>query len=667
MIVSADARSGEVIWRPSQEEAALSNVACFTEWLQGRGITASDYHELWTWSVEDPADFWSLFTEFMGVDLGGAPGPATDGRPMPGTAWFPGRTVNFAQHLLEGKNGTALIALAEDGRREEISWDRFRQLVASVAASLRGMGIRPGDRVAAVLPNVLEAVAAFLACASVGAVWTVCSPEFGTGAIASRFGQLDPRVLIAVPGYRLGGRDRDRAADIATVVDQLPTLERVVWVDRHTSAVPPTLSIPTDKWEDLAATPGEPQYSTLPFDHPLWVLFSSGTTGVPKGIVHGHGGALLEQLKMLSIHSDLRPGDRFLSVASTSWVVWNGLVSALGCGATAVLLDGNPTHPDLEHLWQLTARERVTVLGTGAGYIHACLKAGLVPRRDFDLTALRAVHVTGSPLSEDGFRWVYRSVGDVWLASMSGGTDIASVFVGGVPTLPVRVGRLQAPALGVNVQAWDEAGSRLTGAKGELVVVDPMPSMPLFFWNDPDGCRYREAYFDTYPGVWRHGDFIEIGSDGSSVIHGRSDSTLNRNGIRLGSADLYRIVEQLPEVLEALVVGAELGSDYYMPLFVVLTDGTNADDAAARIREAIRRDLSPRYIPDAIIPVPGIPHTRTGKKLEVPVKRIIQGAEPSSVADLGAVDDAELLQQYARYAPAHAAPTTARHHERHQP
>lgn len=667
MIVAPDAGPGDVIWRPSAEETDLSNVARFAEWLVARGIPASDYHELWAWSVADPAAFWSLFAEFMDVELGGGPGPATDGRAMPDTTWFPGRTVNFARHLLEGKDGAALIALSEDGRREEISWERLRQRVASVAAALRGMGIRPGDRVVAVLPNVPEAVVAFLACASVGAVWSVCSPEFGTGAITSRFAQLEPRILFAVPGYRHGGRDRDRSVDLAAIVGQLPTLERVVWVDRHTEAEPPALGVPTDEWEALAAAPSEPRYSALPFDHPLWVLFSSGTTGVPKGIVHGHGGALLEELKMLSIHSDLRPGDRFLTVASTSWVVWNGLVSALGCGATAVLLDGNPTHPDLEHIWRLTAQERVTVLGTGAGYIHACLKTGLEPRRDFDLTALRAVHVTGSPLSEDGFRWVYGSVGDVWLASMSGGTDIASVFVGGVPTLPVRVGRLQAPALGVNVQAWNEAGNRLIGAKGELVVVDPMPSMPLYFWGDPEGRRYREAYFDTYPGVWRHGDFIEIDADGSSVIHGRSDSTLNRNGIRLGSADLYRIVEQLPEVREALVVGAELGSDYYMPLFVVLADGTDADEAEARIKEAIRRDLSPRYVPDAIIPVPGIPHTRTGKKLEVPVKRIIQGAAPSTVADLGAVDDADLLQHYVRYAPAHAALTAAQHHERHRP
>ena len=597
--------------------------------------------------MDDPEQFWELFARFAGVEFGGTAGPVCTDDPMPHTRWFPGRTLNFARHLLQGHEGIALIGLAEDGTREEVTFEALRREVASLAAHLRALGVGHGDRVVAILPNVAEAVTGLLAAASIGAVWSICAPEFGPGAIVSRFAQLDAKVVIAAPGYMLGGKDRDRRAELEEIFAKLPTIEHVIWVGRHTSIPSIETRAPAVDWEQAVGEAAELVFDDVEFSHPLWVLFSSGTTGIPKGIVHGHGGALLEEMKMLLIHSDLRAGDRYLNVASTSWVLWNAVVSALGVGATAVLIDGNPTFPSIDRVWQIAAAEQVAVLGVGAGFVHSCAKAALVPMRDHELGALKSLQVTGSPLSADGYRWVYGNVGDIWLASMSGGTDIASIFVGGSPTLPVHVGYIQAPALGVRVESWDEAGDPTRG-KGELVVTKPMPSMPLSFWGD-DGSRYHESYFGMFPGVWRHGDFIEF-TDRGILIHGRSDSTLNRNGLRLGSADIYAVVEALQEVAEALVVGAELGTDYYMPLFVQLAEGSTPEAAREAITGSIREHLSVRYLPDEIVFMRGIPHTRTGKKLEVPVKRLLQGAQLETVADLGSVDDAELLKEYARFA-----------------
>lgn len=652
MIVDAAAADGEVIWRANEEIVDAAAVSRFAAYVRGHDVVVEDgYDGLWQWSVDEPERFWQLFAAFAGVELGGDAGPVRTDDPMPRTRWFPGRTLNFARHLLEAGEGTALIEVAEAGRASEITRDELRADVAAFAAHLRSVGVEAGDRVVGILPNVSEAVVGFLAAASIGAVWSVCAPEFGPGAIVSRFAQLEPKVVIAAPGYRLSGKDRDRRPELSEILDGLPTVERIVWVTRHTDAPPIETRADAASWAEATATPAELTFADVEFSHPLWVLFSSGTTGIPKGIVHGHGGALLEELKMLLIHSDLRPGDRYLNVASTSWVLWNSLVSALGVGAVPVLVDGNPTFPSVDRVWQVAAATRAAALGVSAGFIHACAKTDLVPREDHDLSALRSVQVTGSPLSADGYRWVYANVGDVWLSSMSGGTDIASIFVGGVPALPVRVGRIQAAALGVRVEAWDDAGDPTTG-RGELVVTAPMPSMPLRFWGDDGGSRYQSSYFDTYPGVWRHGDFIEFDASGI-LIHGRSDSTLNRQGLRLGSADIYATVEALPEIAEALVVGAEIGPDgYYMPLFVKLADGADPQTATDAVTAAIRKDLSPRYLPDEIIVMRGIPHTRTGKKLEVPVKRLIQGASLAEVADLGAVDDAGLLEEYAAFAAA---------------
>lgn len=648
MIVDPQAADGEVIWEPDSAAIPDTGIGRFVEFLRLEGLEIDyEYDGIWKWSVDHPEQFWELFARFAGVKFGGSTGLVRTPDAMPHTRWFPGRTVNFARHLLEGHDGTALIAIAEDGSREEVSWDALRREVASLAKHLRDRGVGPGDRIVAVLPNVTEAVAGLLAAASIGAVWSVCAPEFGAGAIVSRFAQLEPKVVIAAPSYWLGGKERDRREEFRGIFAQLPTTEHVIWVTRHGATPPVETPVPAVNWEQAVAAPANPAYHEVEFSHPLWVLFSSGTTGVPKGIVHGHGGALLEEMKMLLIHSDLRPGDRYYNVASTSWVLWNSLISALGVGATAVLVDGSPTFPTVDRVWQVTAAENVAVLGVSAGFVHACVKAGLASMKDRELSALRSLQVTGSPLSADGYRWVYGNVGDVWLSSMSGGTDIASIFVGGSPTLPVRVGYIQAPALGVRVESWDEAGNVATG-KGELVVTKPMPSMPLHFWGD-DGTRYRDSYFTTYPGVWRHGDYIEFNWRGI-LIHGRSDSTLNRNGLRLGTADIYTAVEMLPEVAEALVIGAELGTEYYMPLFVKLSEGVDPAAAEAAILKSIRDSLSARYLPDEIVFMRAIPHTRTGKKLEIPVKRLLQGAALEDVADLGAVDDPGLLEEFAQFA-----------------
>lgn len=651
MIIDLEAPNGEVIWIPSDRTEGDSVVEQLARRVRSEHpLLGKEYEDLWQWSVDEPEAFWRVFAEFAGIEMGGnRRGLTRTADAMPATRWFPGRTINFAEHLLRSENEDALVAVAEDGTVREVSREELRTDVAGLAAYLRQIGVEPGDRVAAVLPNITEAVVGLLATASIGAIWSICAPEFGPGAVVSRFAQLEPKVLLATPGYVLGGRDRDRRKELVSIIKQVSSIERVVWVTSTTETPVPIVDPMSVAWEDAILPDQELEFTTLDFSHPLWVLFSSGTTGIPKGIVHSHGGALLEIMKMLLIHTDLRPGDRYLNVASTSWVLWNSLVSALGVGAVPVLMSGNPTYPTVERVWEVASETRVAALGVSAGFIHACAKANVAPAESNNLDKLRCVQVTGSPLSGDGYRWIYRAVGDIWVSSMSGGTDIASVFVGGVPTIPVRVGYIQAPALGVKVEAWDEAGNAATG-KGELVVTAPMPSMPLCFWGDDERVRYEASYFSTYPGVWRHGDFVEFADEGI-LIHGRSDSTLNRQGLRLGTAEIYAVVEPLAEIEEALVIGAEIGADgYYMPLFVKLVEGVTHEEASDAIVRAIRANLSARYLPDAIVVVPAVPHTRTGKKLEIPVKRLIQGEPLESVVDLGAVDDPDLLRFYADFA-----------------
>jgi acetoacetyl-CoA synthetase len=643
---------GDVIWRPDLARIEDARITRYLRWLAAeRGLSFDDYADAWRWSIAELGAFWDSIWEHERVVGERGMGSALAEERMPGARWFPGARVNYAENLLDfGGDGPALIAVDEDGGTERLTRRQIAERAGALAATLRAMGVGPGDRVVAYAHNIPQAVVGLVATASLGAVWSICSPDFGTAGVVARFRQLSPKVLLAVDGYRFNGRDHDRRAEVAEIVSGLPGLEHVIWIDALDPGA--AASVAATTWPQATAQPAPLAFERVPFDHPLWVLFSSGTTGSPKGIVHGHGGIVLEHRKLLGLGFDLGAGDRLLMLASTAWMVWNLLVSALLTGTTAVLLDGNPAGDGMRRVWRAVDDLGVTVLGTGAGFVHATMKAGVVPGAEHDLSRLSQVMTTGSPLSPPAYRWIGHALGDrVWINSASGGTDVCSAFVGGCPLLPVRAGRLQAPALGVAVEAWDGHGHPVVGQTGELVITRPMPSMPLSLWGD-DGTRLHDSYFATYPGVWRHGDFIEFDEDFSSVIHGRSDATLNRNGIRMGSAEIYAIVEALPDVDEAMVVGVEGrdGEGYYMPLFVVLAPGADEAGAPAAVVDAIRRGLSPRHVPDDVVVAPGIPHTRTGKKLEVPVKRLLQGEDVGDVLDSSAVDAPDVLGFYARFA-----------------
>ncbi|MFC1407438.1 MULTISPECIES: acetoacetate--CoA ligase [Streptacidiphilus] len=636
---------------PDPQTVADSRIMDFARRV---GVDGTDYAALHHWSVTDLAGFWGAVWEYFAIDADTPYQRVLGQETMPGTRWFPGATLNYAHHALRNlpSGDPAIIALDETGSGYEVTGERLRAQVASVAATLRDLGVGRGDRVVGYLPNTPHAIIGFLATASLGAVWSVCGQDYAAKAAADRFAQLEPTVLIAADGYLFNGTVHDRRDAAVELAGALPTLKATLLVDHVGLPWPPgaypSLAVP---WEDAAGRTEELACTPVPFDHPLWVVFSSGTTGLPKGIVHGHGGVLLEHLKTLGLHSDLGPGDRLLWYTTTHWMMWNLVASTLLTGATTCTYDGSPApFAHLDILWELAARHRVTVFGTSPQYLLGMAKFGIDPS-GHDLSSVCVGGCTGSALPASAYPWVRDHVGEhVLLASTSGGTDVVSGFAGSAPNTPVWAGELSAPNLGVALAAFDDAGNPVTDRVGELVVTRPMPSMPLYFWNDPDGSRYHDAFFTTYPGVWRHGDWITVTGHGSVIVHGRSDSTLNRNGVRLGSADIHDVVERLPEIAEALVIGAEEpGGGYWMPLFVVPAAGVTLDDALSeRIRDAVRTGASPRHVPDEIIQVPGIPHTRTGKKLEVPVKRLLQGAPVEQVVDPAAVDAPELIDHYAR-------------------
>jgi acetoacetyl-CoA synthetase len=631
--------------------AADSAMARFIAWLSDGGrLDAADYEQLWTWSVEHPEEFWAALWDFFGVRSTSHPETVLADRSMPGATWFPGVRLNYAEQVFTQANPqrAALVVTAEGRDPVEVSWTELRRSVAGLAASLRAWGVKPGDRVGAYLPNIPEAVVGLLAAASVGAVWSCVAPDYGTQSVIDRFAQIEPVVLLVTDGYHWAGQRVDRRAEATEIAAALASVRQVVSVGHlfDDEPIPPGWL----RWGDAVAPDAELAFEPVPFDHPLWILYSSGTTGLPKGIVHGHGGIILEHLKWLGLHNDVRPGDRFFWYTTTAWVVWNVIVGSLLTGATAVLYDGSPAWPAKDAVWRVAAQTGATHLGLSAGYVTACQKAGLRPGTTHDLSAVRCIMSTGSPLPVDAWHWVYDAVkADVWLDAPSGGTDVAGAYVGGCPLKPVVAGEMQCRLLGTRVEAWSDDGKPLVDEVGELVVTAAMPSMPLYFWGDPDGRRYHDAYFDTFPGVWRHGDFITITSRGTAIVHGRSDSTLNRHGVRMGSADIYAAVEELPEIAESLVIGAEFPDGrYYMPLFVVLAEGSVLDDdLTARIKATIRQRCSPRHVPDEIMEVPAVPHTLTGKRLEVPVKRLIQGIPLERAVNRGVVDRPDVLPFFA--------------------
>jgi acetoacetyl-CoA synthetase len=635
---------GAPLWTPSEARAQSSRLADYMRWLNAARRTRSEpelgsYDELWRFSVDDLEGFWGSLWDYFEL------GPRSfsrvlEQRTMPGARWFPGARINYVSRLLQqAAERLAVIHHSERGRQATLTYGELLQRAAGCRAALRELGVGPGDRVVGYLTNAPEALIAFLATASLGAVWSSCPPEFGVESVLDRFQQIAPKVMFACAGYEYGGKQFDRRQEVTRLRAALPSLEACIWVGAGRDLEPDAR-----RFEDLP-TQGTLEVELVPFDHPLWILFSSGTTGLPKPIVHGHGGMLLEHLKVLALQSDIGESDRFFWFSTTGWMMWNYLVSGLHVGATLVLYDGSPGYPDLSRLWRLCEEERVTYFGVSAPFLMACRGAGLVPQSTFDLSALRAVGSTGAPLPVAGFEWVYSAVkADVWLGSVSGGTDLCTAFVGSCPLLPVHAGELQCRCLGADVQAFDEQGQPVIGSVGELVIASPMPCMPVGFWNDPDGARYRESYFERYPGIWRHGDWIVITARGSAVISGRSDSTLNRGGVRMGTSEFYRVVEELPEIKDSVVVDtSDSGDAGKLWLFVVMREGQLDAALIKTLERTLRTKLSPRHVPDEIRAIADVPRTLSGKKLEVPIKRLLSGARLQDVVNPGTLQNPNAL------------------------
>ncbi len=650
------AQAPPVLWSPPADARHATRLGHYLGWLEKRhGLAFRTYDEAWRWSVAEPGAFWATIWDHFGVAGGAPPEPFLADATMPGARWFPGARLNYAEETLRlpGRAADEVVLIGRSQTRGpvELTVAELRDAVARCRTGLARLGVGRGDRVAAYLPNVPEAIVAMLATASLGAIWSSCAPEFGTRSVVDRFGQIEPRVLLVVDGYRYGDKAIDRRAEVEAIRHALPSLRASVVLPylvghaRAQQAVPDGI-----EWAELVGEAGPLEFEPVAFDDPLYILYSSGTTGLPKPIVHGHGGILLEHLKALALHTDLGPGDRFFWYTTTGWMMWNYLASGLAVGSTVITFDGDPAWPDLGALWRLAEETGATYVGASAPFIMACRKGGLAPRRDLDLSRVRGVGSTGAPLPAAGFDWVYEAVGpDLVLGSLSGGTDLCTGFVGPCPILPVWAGEITCRMLGAKVEAYDEDGRSVVGRQGELVLSAPMPSMPVGFWNDPDGSRLRGAYFERYPGVWRHGDWITITERGSCVISGRSDATLKRGGVRLGTAEFYAIVEGLPDVADSLVVHLEdaEGGPGELLLFVVPRTGTDVDaDLRGRIVTELRRNLSPRHVPDTIMAVPAVPRTLSGKKLEIPVKRILLGLPPDTVASRDALADPRGLEPF---------------------
>lgn len=653
--LAATIAQGQELWRPSPEVVAQSGLAHYLNWLQQhRQLEFVEYQDLWHWSTTHIDDFWRSMWDYFGILADGDPTVVLGRREMPGAQWFPHTRLNYAEHIFRNASATqpALIARAEAPVPTEVSWAELRAAVGALAHTLRGQGVKAGDRVVAYLPNTPETVIAFLACASIGATWSSCSPEMGVSVVVDRFKQIRPTLLFAVDSYEYGGKLFDRRDIVDEFLQVLPEVRQVIHVSgplsQSNSVVWPNM-LP---WKDALATPAELQFERVPFDHPLWIVYSSGTTGLPKAMVHSHGGIVLTHLKTNRLQHDVRPGDRFMFLGSTGWIVWNLMVGSLLAGATVVLSDGNPSYPDNESLWDFIDTCGVTHFGCGAAFLVKSMKDGTAPGQTREFAKLRAINSTGSPLPLETYAWVYQKVKpDVWLASVSGGTDIASGFVACAPSLPVHAGEIQCRELGVAAYAFNESGQTVLDEVGELVITQPMPSMPVYFWGDTDGKRYRESYFEAFDGVWRHGDWIRFTERGSSVIYGRSDTTINRFGIRMGTAEIYRVVEELSEIKDSLIVDLEyLGRPSYMPLFVCLEPGrTLTAQLVATIKNAIKTKASARHVPDGVFQIDEVPRTLTGKKMELPIRKLLLGAVPEKVASPDAMANPASIQFFLKF------------------
>lgn len=651
-------REGDLLWTPSASWIADTNLTAFTAWLaRERGRMFEQYADLWEWSVSSVEDFWQAIWDYFEVCSSSPPESVLESRAMPGARWFSGARLNYAEHVLRRARprSDALMYLSETTPLTGMPWDAFGDQVRILATQLRVMGVKPGDRVVAYLPNIPQAMIAMLATVAIGAIWAICSPDFGSEGALDRLKQLSPKLLFCGDGYRYGGKEFDRRSELAKIIDALATIEHIVYLPLLSSGsyLPYAKTVAWNELLNRLPVSAEAfQFEQVPFEHPLWVLFSSGTTGPPKAIVHSHGGILLEMLKLISLHMDLHPGERMFFFSTTGWMMWNFLASSLLCGVCPVLYDGNPAFPDVDVLWKMAQDSGATFFGASPTYVDMMSKAGIVPGEKFDLTHLRAIMPAGSPVTPGHTAWFYRNVKrDLWVCSGSGGTDCCTGFVGGVPTQPVYAGEIQAPHLGVSAKAFDEHGHGLIDEVGELVITHPMPSMPVFFWNDPGNQRYLDTYFSDYPGIWRHGDFFRINSRGGCFVLGRSDSTLNRYGIRIGTAEVYRALASLDEIDDALIVNLDLpGGRFFMPLFVKLrTEKSLNADLTKKIADSLRTQYTPRHVPDRVIEVPDIPKTLTGKKMEVPVRKILMGVSAEKAANRSAMVNPQALDFFTDY------------------